>query len=189
LHVGRAGSRPVGLHQAVRHAPRLRRRVGRIRDRALQLRGHVLSLRQTLREGQGLGGAAGGAAAADAGTIRGEAVGIIARIKQAVPYVRLKEWTKAVRRRGKLSHYRGTQYRCPICEVRLKAFKPIFRSFWMHYQQYEYSRSPFDMETFNVGAFSCPSCDSYDRERLTALYLERALAAFDARRRYRLVEF
>jgi SAM-dependent methyltransferase len=45
------------------------------------------------------------------------------------------------------------------------------------------------METFNLGAFSCPLCDSYDRERLTALYLDRVLAAYDRQRRYRLIEF
>ena len=45
------------------------------------------------------------------------------------------------------------------------------------------------METFNLGAFSCPLCDSYDRERLAALYLDRVLAAYDRQRRYRLIEF
>jgi SAM-dependent methyltransferase len=114
---------------------------------------------------------------------------MLAHIKQSVPYIRFKEWTKALRRRVQLKRYRGTQYGCPICGVTLRAFKPIWRSFWIDYQQYEYIRSPFAMETFNVGAFSCPACDAYDRERLTALYLDRAFGAFDPRRRYRLIEF
>ena len=114
---------------------------------------------------------------------------MLAQLKQTATYIHVKEWSKAVRRRAKLSRYRGTQYRCTICHVQLRAFKPVFRSYWTHYQQYEYIYSPFAMETFNMGAFSCPSCDSYDRERLTALYLERAFAAFDSGRRYRLIEF
>ncbi len=114
---------------------------------------------------------------------------MLAQVKQTVAYVRFKEWTKSVRRRAKLSYYRGTQYCCPICHVQLRAFKPVWRSYWTFYQQYEYVYSPFAMETFNMGAFSCPKCDSYDRERLTALYLERAFKDFDPRRRYRLVEF
>jgi len=114
---------------------------------------------------------------------------MLASVKRTAPYMRFKEWTKAVRRRLRLSKYRGTQYRCPICGIGLKAFKPVWRSYWIHYQQYEYSRSPFAMETFNFGAFSCPSCDSYDRERLTALYLDRVLPSMRAQRRRRLVEF
>jgi SAM-dependent methyltransferase len=114
---------------------------------------------------------------------------VLARLKKTVPYIRFKEWTKTVKRQAQLNRYRGTQYRCPICGVALRAFKPIWRSFWIDYQQYEYIRSPFAMETFNVGAFSCPACDAYDRERLTALYLDRAFRAFDPQRRYRLVEF
>lgn len=114
---------------------------------------------------------------------------MLATFKQTRSYIAFKEWTKALRRRSKLSYYRGTLYRCPICDVRLRAFKPIWRSFWTDYQQYEFIRSPFAMETFNAGAFSCPACDAYDRERLTALYLDRAFQAFDPKRRYRLVEF
>jgi SAM-dependent methyltransferase len=116
-------------------------------------------------------------------------VDMLGSFKQTRSYVTVKEWTKALRRRAKLSYYRGTQYRCPICNIQLRAFKPIWRSFWTDYQQYDFIRSPFAMETFNVGAFSCPACDAYDRERLTALYLDRAFRAFDPKRRYRLVEF
>jgi SAM-dependent methyltransferase len=114
---------------------------------------------------------------------------MLASLKQTRSYIAVKEWTKALRRRSKLSYYRGTLYRCPICDTRLRAFKPIWRSFWTDYQQYEFLRSPFAMETFNAGAFSCPACDAYDRERLTALYLDRAFQAFDPNRRYRLIEF
>jgi SAM-dependent methyltransferase len=114
---------------------------------------------------------------------------MLAAIKRTVPYMRFKEWTKAVQRQAKLSSYRGTQYCCPICRTELRAFKPIWRSYWLYVQEYECVRSPFAMETFNFGALSCPSCDSYDRERLTALYLEQAFGRFDPHTRHRLVEF
>jgi SAM-dependent methyltransferase len=113
---------------------------------------------------------------------------MLASVKRTAAYIRFKEWTKAVRRRLRLSKYRGTQYHCNICGIGLRAFKPVWRSYWIHYQQYEYFRSPFEMETFNFGAFSCPACDSYDRERLTALYLDRVLPSWNGQRR-RLVEF
>lgn len=114
---------------------------------------------------------------------------MLAAIKRTVPYMRFKEWTKAVQRQAGLSTYRGTQYRCPICHTELRAFKPIWRSYWLYVQEYECIRSPFAMETFNFGALSCPSCDSYDRERLTALYLSQAFDGFDPQNRHRLVEF
>ena len=110
-------------------------------------------------------------------------------IKRSVPYIAFREWQKALRRRLQLQRYLGTQYRCPICHVSLRAFKPTWRSYWIDYQQYEWIHSPFAMETFNLGAFSCPLCNSYDRERLTALYLDRVLASYDRQRRYRLIEF
>jgi SAM-dependent methyltransferase len=115
--------------------------------------------------------------------------GLFARIKQSAPYGTLKEWGKALKRQAALQHYRGDRYACPICGVRLRAFKPIWRSYWIHCQQYEYVHAPLTMETFNVGAFSCPSCNAFDRERLTALYLTQAFRTFDPQRRYRVIEF
>ncbi len=45
------------------------------------------------------------------------------------------------------------------------------------------------METLNLEAFTCPCCDAFDRDRLTAIYLENAFASFDRNRTYRLLEF
>jgi SAM-dependent methyltransferase len=122
-------------------------------------------------------------------TRRAHPEAISARIKRSVPYGTLKEWAKALKRRAGLASWRGDRYRCPICRTGLRAFKPIWRSFWIHWQQYESVHSPLAMETFNVGAFSCPACNAFDRERLTALYLERAFHGFDPQRKYRLIEF
>jgi SAM-dependent methyltransferase len=115
--------------------------------------------------------------------------GLSARIKRSVPYATLKEWGKALKRQAALPSWRGDRYTCPICGVHLRAFKPIWRSYWIHCQQYEYARSPLEMETFNVGAFSCPACNAFDRERIIALYLEQAFRTLDPQRQYRLIEF
>lgn len=114
---------------------------------------------------------------------------MLARVKQSVPYVRFREWGKALRRRAKLPAYRGGDYQCPICGIGLRAFRPIWKSYWRAIEQYRPVNSPRNMETFNMESFSCPNCDSFDRERLTALYLDRAFSAFDHDRRYKVVEF
>src|SRR5205814_6173421 len=94
-----------------------------------------------------------------------------------------------LKRRAKLYQYRGTDHRCPICHVQLRAFKPIWKSYWRSIATYGWVHPVSAMETFNAQAFSCPRCDAFDRERLTALYLERVFGGFDRRRRYRLIEF
>src|SRR5262249_17708534 len=54
-HVERARTRPVGIPAALRLQARVPRRLGRLRDRAVEFRGYVLSLREGLREGASLG--------------------------------------------------------------------------------------------------------------------------------------
>ncbi len=114
---------------------------------------------------------------------------MLARIKQSVPYIAFREWNKALRRRMKLPAYLGNDHQCPICGQNLRAFKPMWKSYWRGIEQYGYIHPVSAMETFNVAAFSCPACDAFDRERLTALYLDRAFRSLDQRRRYRLIEF
>lgn len=114
---------------------------------------------------------------------------VLTRIKRSVPYVAFREWTKALKRRAKLSAFRGSAYQCPICEITLSAFKPLWRSYRRDYDRYGHIHPVAAMETFNVEAYSCPNCDAYDRERLTALYLDRAFQALDRNGRYRLIEF
>jgi SAM-dependent methyltransferase len=111
------------------------------------------------------------------------------RIKRSAAYVALREWGKSLKRRAKLHHYRGSEFRCPICHVGLRAFKPIWKSYWRSLETYGWVYQVSQLETFNAQAFTCPRCDAYDRERLTALYLERVFQNFDRKRRYRLIEF
>jgi O-antigen biosynthesis protein len=110
------------------------------------------------------------------------------RYKHSLAYVTLREWDKALRRKFELGKYRGTEFRCPVCGVELAAFKPGAASYARMAREHGYIYPLSAVETFNVAAYSCPSCDASDRERLYALYLDRVFAEKD-QRRYRLLEF
>jgi SAM-dependent methyltransferase len=111
------------------------------------------------------------------------------RYKHSLPYVTLREWDKALRRKFQLGKYRGTEFCCPVCGVELAAFKPGAASYERMVRKHGYIYPLSAVETFNVAAYSCPSCDASDRERLYALYLDRVFAARDPARSYRLLEF
>jgi len=111
------------------------------------------------------------------------------RYKHSLPYVTLREWDKALRRKFALGKYRGTEFRCPVCGVELAAFKRGAASYERMAQEHGYIYPLSAIETFNVAAYSCPSCDGSDRERLYALYLDRVFAERDPKHRYRLLEF
>jgi SAM-dependent methyltransferase len=114
---------------------------------------------------------------------------MLARIKRSVAYVTIKEWKKAAARKVALPRYLGTELRCPVCGVHLRAFKPIWKSYLRHAREFGYVHSVSDIETLNLAAYSCPACDAADRERLYALYFDRVLPTLERTRRYRLVEF
>jgi SAM-dependent methyltransferase len=114
---------------------------------------------------------------------------MFAGIKHSVPYIAFREWHKHLRRQLKLPQYRGSDYRCPVCGTGLRAFKPMWKSYWRGIEQYAPIHPPASMETFNVAAYTCPCCDAFDRERLTAIYLDEVFRTFDRRRKYRLIEF
>ena len=111
------------------------------------------------------------------------------RYKHSLPYVTLREWDKALRRKFQLGKYRGTEFRCPVCGVALSAFKAGAASYERMLREHGYVYPLGAIETFNVAAYACPSCDASDRERLYALYLDGVFAARDPARRYRLLEF
>jgi SAM-dependent methyltransferase len=106
-----------------------------------------------------------------------------------VTYVTLKEWQKDLRRKFHLAKYRGTDYRCPVCGVELAAFKPGASSYVKMVRAFDYVYPLDAIETFNVAAYACPSCDASDRERLYALYLDGVLRSSGGQRRCRVVEF
>jgi SAM-dependent methyltransferase len=115
--------------------------------------------------------------------------GTYRRYKHSLAYVTLKEWQKDLRRKFHLGKYRGNDFSCPVCGVELAAFKPGASSYVRMVREHDYIYPLTSIETFNVAAYSCPSCDASDRERLYALYLDRVFSARDPGRRYRLLEF
>ena len=114
--------------------------------------------------------------------------GAYARYKHSLVYVTLREWDKALQRRFHLRKYRGSAFCCPVCGVGLASFVGA-GSYVRLAQAHGYIYSLDAVETFNLGAYSCPSCDASDRERLYALYLDRVFAAREPARRFRLLEF
>jgi len=112
----------------------------------------------------------------------------VAPLKHNTIYVALKEYKKAFRRKLALPKYLGNNHVCPICQTHLHAFKPIWKSFMR--LMADAPSYPFkSLQTFNWQNYSCPACDSSDRERLIVLYLDRISPPLDPQRRYRLVEF
>lgn len=109
--------------------------------------------------------------------------------RQSLAYDTVRRHGKILKRAVKLPRYLGTTYRCPICSVGLRAFKPMWKSYWRDVEKFKPVHSATPMETFNLTAFTCPCCDAFDRERLTAIYLEEMFRTFDRNRMYHVLEF
>lgn len=110
-------------------------------------------------------------------------------IKNTVPYIVFRRYNKALRRAVKLPRYLGTQHRCPVCQVGLRAFKPMWKSYGRDVERFGYVHRHSEMETFNLKAFTCPKCDASDRERLMAIYLDRVWPSFANGRAKLLMDF
>jgi SAM-dependent methyltransferase len=109
--------------------------------------------------------------------------------RDSLIYDTVRRHGKLVKRAIRLPRYLGSQYRCPICGTGLRTFKPIGKSYWRDTEKFGTIHPASALETFNIAAFYCPRCDASDRERLTALYLDRVFRSFDPGRCYRLIEF
>ena len=109
--------------------------------------------------------------------------------RDSLIYDTVRNHGKVLKRAIRLPRYLGSQYQCPICGTGLRAFKPIGKSFWRDTEKFGTIHPASALETFNVAAFYCPRCDGSDRERLTALFLDRVFGSLDPGRSYRLIEF
>jgi SAM-dependent methyltransferase len=65
----------------------------------------------------------------------------------------------------------------------------MWKSYWRDVEKFKPVHRATPMETFNLTAFTCPRCDAFDRERLTAIYLEEVFRNFDHNRMYQVLEF
>jgi SAM-dependent methyltransferase len=110
-------------------------------------------------------------------------------IKNSVPYITFRRYNKALRRAIRLPRYLGTEHRCPVCRVGLRAFKPMWKSYWRDVEHYGYVHHGSEMETFNLEAYTCPKCDATDRERLMAVYLDGIRTPLERGRNIRLIDF
>ena len=109
--------------------------------------------------------------------------------RQSLIYDRVRKNGKVLKRAIKLPRYLGREYQCPVCGVRLRAFRPMWKSYWRDVEKFAPINPPTAMETLNLEAFTCPRCDAFDRDRLTAIYLEQVFRHCDRDRTYRLLEF
>lgn len=109
--------------------------------------------------------------------------------RQSLIYDTVRRHGKVVKRAIKLPRYLGSDYQCPVCGVGLRAFRPMWKSYWRDFAKFTPVHHPTTMETFNLEAFTCPRCDALDRDRLTAIYLDEVFRNFDPGRTYRLLEF
>jgi SAM-dependent methyltransferase len=109
--------------------------------------------------------------------------------RQSLIYDAVRKRGKVLKRAMRLPRYLGTEYQCPVCGVGLRAFRPMWKSYWRDVKIYRPVHPAESMETLNLEAFTCPRCDAFDRDRLTAIYLENAFAGFDRNRTYHLLEF
>jgi SAM-dependent methyltransferase len=109
--------------------------------------------------------------------------------RQSLLYDTVRYHGKRLKRVIRLPRYLGNAYRCPICGVGLRAFKPMGWSYWRDTKKFGTIYPPSRMETFNVTAANCPRCDASDRERLIAIYLDQVFGAVNPGRKYRLLEF
>jgi SAM-dependent methyltransferase len=109
--------------------------------------------------------------------------------RQSLIYDRVRKNGKVLKRAVKLPRYLGSDYRCPVCGIGLRAFRPMWKSYWRDVAKFAPVHPPTAMETLNLTAFTCPRCDAFDRDRLTAIYLEETFRSFDPGRTYHLIEF
>lgn len=109
--------------------------------------------------------------------------------RQSLIYDRVRKNGKVLKRAIKLPRYLGSDYQCPVCAVRLRAFRPMWKSYWRDHAKFAPIHPPATYETLNLEFFTCPRCDAFDRERMVAIFLEQAFSNFDRSRLYRLLEF
>jgi SAM-dependent methyltransferase len=111
------------------------------------------------------------------------------KYRNSLVYDTIRRRGKVIKRALALWQYLGTNYQCPVCGIGLRAFRPMWKSYWRDVEKFAPIHPAAAFETLNLAAFTCPRCDAFDRERLIALYLERVFRSFDHGGTYRLIEF
>lgn len=68
-----------------------------------------------------------------------------------------------------------SKHRCSVCSIKIHGFFPISTYFEENRRKNGYPFTFNDLETMNANQYSCPSCGASDRDRLYALYINKAL--------------
>ena len=56
--------------------------------------------------------------------------------RHSLIYDTVRERGKVLKRAIKLPRYLGTEYRCPVCGVGLRAFRPMWKSYWRDVEKF-----------------------------------------------------
>jgi SAM-dependent methyltransferase len=63
--------------------------------------------------------------------------------------------------------------RCPVCGAGVFRFRPLPKIYEDAWRRHGFPYSARDFETLNFRAYTCPTCGSFDRERMYALWIAR----------------
>ncbi|MBX2905213.1 MAG: methyltransferase domain-containing protein [Taibaiella sp.] len=85
-------------------------------------------------------------------------------------------------------YHLGDQYRCPVCRLGINHFKPMDYSLLEMADKYQLNYPMFSFETANYFQFACPKCNSNDRDRLYALYIEKNFSNVPAGKKYEMLD-
>ena len=110
-------------------------------------------------------------------------------LKDTATYVAIKEAKKALVRRLKLPRYLGSEFICTVCGAKLRAFKPIWKSYRRRAAEVGYVYPLSSIETsitkhFHARLAMPPTASAFTHSILTV-----CSRAFDRQRGCRLVEF
>jgi hypothetical protein len=84
---------------------------------------------------------------------------------------KIKLKIKAIIKSASIYEFLFLDYYCPICERKIKRFVPLPNSFKENALKYEYKYFGQN-EHLNIEQYSCPNCNSSDRDRLYATYIK-----------------
>jgi SAM-dependent methyltransferase len=82
----------------------------------------------------------------------------------------------------------GGRHYCPVCRSRVRAFQPLPAFYRDNLTKHGWPFGDEEAETCNQQAYSCPSCQATDRDRLYALYLQDYLRGVAAHRGLKMVD-
>jgi len=80
------------------------------------------------------------------------------------------------------------KFLCPVCNNNVEAFNRLSDYYLQNFQEHLHIHPFLAYETLNVFQYSCPVCQSSDRDRLYALYLSRKFAELDKNKKYEFVD-